>query len=196
MLARFDIDFAAFARPRPFIRASWSLGALLWASGLAPELEAQQARGRVTCEITENGEAASGTASFQREGREVAAGTCGKELAVPAGSYAVFLRLDGALDGPEQAQSLVVQANGKHALEANFATGLLEVRIASHGKRAAGMAVIQRDGKQIGTLGSGVAAHLSAGTYRVVARYRAQEKDLGEIAIAAGQRVTLDAAFD
>jgi hypothetical protein len=195
MRARLDIDLIA-ADALPLLRASCVLGALLALNGLAPGLEAQQARGRVTCEITENGESASGTASFQRDGSEVAAGTCGKELSVPSGDYSVVLQLDGALDGPAQRQSLTVQANGKHTLKADFATGTLEVRIVSQGKRAAGMAIIKRDGQQIGTLGSGVAAHLSAGSYRVVARYRAQEKDLGDVAIGAGQRVTLDAAFD
>jgi hypothetical protein len=58
------------------------------------------------------------------------------------------------------------------------------------------MAVIRKDGKQIGTLGSGVAAHLSAGHYQIVARYRSQQKEFADVAITAGQRTTLDAAFE
>jgi len=164
--------------------------------GLLPVANAQEARGRVTCEIKENGESASGTVSFQQGGKELAGGACGKELSVPPGAYTVLLRLDGALDGPSQQQSLTVVLNGKHALKADFATGTLEIRIASQGRRAAGMAIIKQGGLQIGTLGSGVAAHLSAGTYQVVARYRSQEKNLGDIKIASGQRVTLDAVFE
>jgi len=61
-------------------------------------------------------------------------------------------------------------------LKADFPTATLEVRIASSGRRAAGMAVIKRNGQQLGTLGSGVAAHLSTGTYRILVRYRTQEK--------------------
>jgi hypothetical protein len=41
-----------------------------------------------------------------------------------------------------------------------------------------------------------VAAHLSAGTYRVIVRYRTQEKDLGDVHVEGGKRVTLDAAFE
>jgi hypothetical protein len=58
------------------------------------------------------------------------------------------------------------------------------------------MAVIKRNGQQLGTLGSGVAAHVSTGTYRILVRYRSQEKDLGEVTITAGQRASLSAEFE
>lgn len=172
------------------------LGLSLAALALALPALAEEGAGKVTCEILENGELASGEVSIQRDGAEVASGTCGKELSVPAGTYDAILRLDGALDSPEQSQPLTVKKNGKAALKADFTTGLLEVRIQSQGKRAAGMAVIKREGKQIGTLGSGVAAHLSAGTYEVVARYRTQEKAWADVKVEKGARVTLDAAFE
>ena len=156
-----------------------------------------EANGRVSCEITENGQSASGVVSIQRDGKEIATGPCqGKELLLPTGDYTAALRLDGALDGPEQKQPLHVAAGETLKLKADFATGTLEVRIASFGKRAAGMAIIKRGPQQLGTLGSGVVAHLSAGVYRVVARYRAQEKDLGEVSMRSGQQVTLEATFE
>jgi hypothetical protein len=144
---------------------------------------AQSATAHLLCEVTENG-------------KEIAAGTCGKELNVPAGSYTAIVQLDGALDGPSQQRALNVSGGSKNALKVDFGTGLLEIRITSQGKRAAGMAIIKKDGRQIGTLGSGVSAHLSAGSYQVVARYRTQEKSLGEVVISAGQHVALDASFD
>jgi hypothetical protein len=152
--------------------------------------------GRVSCAISENGQPASGVVSIQRDGAEVSTGSCGKEFNVPPGTYTASLRLDGALDGPEQKQTVVVEAGALSKLKADFATGTLEVRIVSLGKRAAGIAIIKRGGQQLGTLGSGVAAHVTAGTYRVIVRYRTQEKDLGDVTIASGQRVTLDAAFE
>jgi hypothetical protein len=158
--------------------------------------DAEVGRGRVICEISENGESASGMISIQRDGQEVVAGTCGKELNVDAGSYTAVIRLDGALDGPSQQKSLAVSANGKASVKVDFATGTLEVRIASQGKRAAGMVVIKKNGSQIGTLGSGVAAHLSAGTYQVVAKYRSQEKSMGDVTIGPNQRLALDASFE
>jgi hypothetical protein len=170
-------------------------GLLTWGS-YGGTAETQSGSARVICEITENGDAASGTISVQRDGKEVASGTCGKELTLAAGSYSAVVRLDGALDGPAQTKALTLELNSKSSLKVDFQTGTLEVRIASQGKRAAGMALIKKNGQQIGTLGSGVAAHLSAGVYRVTARYRALEKDLGDVAVTAGKPVTLDAAFD
>ena len=81
-------------------------------------------------------------------------------------------------------------------LDADFATGLLEMRIRSQGHDAAGMAVIRRTTRQIGTLGSGVAAHLSVGAYKVVARYRTQERRFDDVQIQRGQRTLLDASFE
>lgn len=153
--------------------------------------------GHVLCEISENGEMATGVVSVQRDGKEIATTACGHELSVPAGDYVAALRLDGAFDGPEQRQNLHITAGAPTVkLKADFATAVLEVRIASSGRRAAGMAVIKRRGQQLGTLGSGVQAHVSAGTYRVLVRYRTQEKDLGDITLTAGQHLTLDASFE
>lgn len=176
---------------------SYKLSAIaLCALALALPALADEAGGKVSCEILENSEPASGEVSVQRDGAVVATGTCGKDLVVPPGTYSAVLRLDGALDSPEQTQPLTVKKNGKVSLKGDFTTGLLEVRIASHGKRAAGMAVIKRAGTQIGTLGSGVPAHLSAGTYEVIARYRTQEKAWADVKVEKGERVTLDATFE
>ena len=155
-----------------------------------------QGGGSVTCEILENGQAASGTIALLSGETEVARGSCGRPLSAPAGEYTAVLGLDGALDGPEQRKSVSVQAGKSAKLTADFPTGLLEVRIRSQGRDTAGMAVIRRDGRQIGTLGSGVAAHLSAGTYQVVARYRTQQKPFDTVQIKAGERTVLDASFE
>ena len=165
----------------------------LGVSGLARA----EATGHISCEITENGEMATGVISVQRDGKEIATTACGRELSVPAGDYVAALRLDGAFDGPEQRQNISVKPGGAPLkLKADFKTAVLEVRIKSSGKRAAGMAVIKRNGQQLGTLGSGVQAHVSVGTYRVLVRYRTQEKDLGDITLSAGQHLTLDASFE
>jgi hypothetical protein len=152
--------------------------------------------GKASCEITENGKQASGTIVVLDGKTELARGSCGKPIAVQPGEHTAVLTLDGALDSPEQQKPLSVQADKTSKLSADFATGLLEVRITSQGRDTAGMAVIRKDGRQIGTLGSGVSAHLSAGAYEVVARYRTQEKRFEKVAIQAGQRSVLDAAFE
>jgi hypothetical protein len=155
-----------------------------------------QGKAKLTCKITENGESATGTVVLMAGDAEVARGSCAKGVTAPAGSYEAVLRLDGALDGPEQRKPVELAAGGSQSVQADFSTGLLEVKIQREGRRAAGMAIIRKGGKQIGTLGSGVAAHLSVGTYEVVARYRTQEKRFEAVTISRGQRVTLDAAFE
>jgi len=182
-------------RPRALARLCLSLLCALPCAGAAP-LQAADPAARVTCEITENGRSASGVVSILEGDKEIATGTCGKELTLPVGEYVAALRLDGALDGPEQRQPLSAKPGAVLKLKADFATGTIEVRIASSGRRAAGMAIIKRKGQQLGTLGSGVAAHLSTGTYRVLVRYRSQEKDLGDVTLEAGQQRTLDAVFE
>ena len=157
---------------------------------------AEPPTGHVTCAITENGQTASGVISIQKDGNEIATTSCGRDLPVPVGNYVAALRLDGTFDGPEQRQNIEVKAGGSQKLSADFKTGILEVRITSGGRRAAGMAVIKRNGQQLGTLGSGVSAHVSAGTYRILVRYRSNEKDLGEVTINSNQRLSLDAAFE
>lgn len=171
-------------------------GTLLLLLGL-PLTDAQAAdTGKVACEVKENGKAASGTLSLLQGEKEVASGPCGKPFAVAAGEYTAVLSLDGALDGPQQKKPLTVAVGKNASVSADFATGLLEVRIRNQGRDTAGMAVIRKDGKQVGTLGSGVAAHLSTGSYQVVARYRSNEKVFDSVAIEQGKPTVLDASFE
>jgi hypothetical protein len=151
--------------------------------------------GRVTCKVLENGEAASGTVSLRKGGAEVVQGGCSQPLTAPAGIYTAVISLDGALDAPEQNQPVTIQAGAVAEIFADFSTGILQVFIDSDGKQAAGMAVIRRDGRQVGTLGSGVAAHLSAGKYEVVARYRTEKKSFDNVTIERGKRLVLNASF-
>ena len=152
--------------------------------------------GKISCSITENGESASGTLIVLKGDEEVHNGACSSGCSLPAGEYTAVLGLDGALDGPEHRPSLTVGAGATASVDRDFSTGLLKVRIESAGRRAAGMAIIRRDGRQIGTLGSGVAAHLSAGTYDIVARYRTQQKAFEAVSIEQGQTRVLEANFE
>jgi len=173
------------------LRRLAALGVLL----MAVAVLAQDTAG-VTCEIRENGQAGSGTIVVLQGETEVGRGSCGKPVALPAGDFTAVLSLDGALDGPEQRQSFSTRTNKNAKVTADFATGLLEVRIRSQGRDTAGMAVIRKAGQQIGTLGSGVAAHLSVGSYQVVARYRTQQKAYEEVQIKQGERTLLEASFE
>ncbi len=111
------------------------------------------------------------------------------------GSYVAVLRLDGALDRPEQTRSIEVRAGATEALAGNFTTAILEVSIQADGRRAAGMARIMKNGRQIAMLGSGVSAHLSTGTYDVIVRYRTREQRFDGVTLSASERRGLDASF-
>jgi hypothetical protein len=152
--------------------------------------------GKASCEITENGKPGSGTIVILDGSTELVRGSCGKPMVAPVGEHSALLTLDGALDAPEQRQSVTVQAGKTAKIKADFATGLLEVHITNQGHETAGMALIRKDGRQIGTLGSGVTAHLSAGSYEIVARYRSQERRYDKVAVVAGQHAVVDAAFE
>jgi hypothetical protein len=176
--------------PRPRTLVLFAVFAALPATS-----RAQAGGGSVSCQVTENGEPGAGSIVISRDGTEVARGDCGKPIAVPAGSHTAVLALDGALDGPQRTQPVAVTAGATSHVSADFATGTIEVRIQSEGRRAAGMAIIRKNGVQVGTLGSGVSAHVSAGSYEVVARYRAKEKVFAAVAILKGAHVVLDATF-
>jgi hypothetical protein len=192
----------ATARNSGLRRLGWagSLGlaaALLATAGFqGPATVRAAADGKVACEVKENGKAASGTLSLMQGDKEVASGPCGKPVAIAAGDYDAVLSLDGALDGPQQKKPVKVEAGKTASVAADFATGMLEVRIRSQGRDTAGMAIIRKDGKQVGTLGSGVAAHLSTGSYQVVAKYRTQQKVFESVAIEQGKINVLEASFE
>lgn len=161
-----------------------------------PQVRADRSQSQISCAIRENGSAATGTLRVTTSGgAAIHSGSCGGPVAVPPGSYKVVVGLDGALDGPEQTFNVNVRAGSTEAVDADFATGILQVRIESDGQQAAGMAIIRRAGKQLGTLGSGVTAHLSVGTYEVIARYRIKSQEFGSVSITRGQTTTLDARF-
>lgn len=157
---------------------------------------ANKPTGQISCSVAENGSAGTGTVRITgKDGALVHSGACAGPVTVTPGKYQVVVGLDGALDGPEKTFDVNLRAGAMEAVAADFATGILQVTIESEGQRAAGMAIIRRQGTQLGTLGSGVTAHLSTGTYEVVARYRLKSQEFSTVSIQAGQTTTLDARF-
>jgi hypothetical protein len=159
----------------------------------AASAAAAQGRGRVACVVTDNGDPGSGTLSVRRGSTEVAAGSCGSPVAVPAGAYDVVVQLDGALDRPAQTHRVTVSAGRTETVTAAFRTGTLVVDITANGRRAAAMAKLLRGGEQVGSLASGVPVRVSAGTYDVVVRYRGEERRFSGVTVSAGQQRTVSA---
>jgi len=150
--------------------------------------------GEIRCSVTQNGSPARGTIVVEQNGREVGGGSCGSPLSVPVGKCKVTVRLDGTLDNPAKSLSVEVRAGKSAPVSVDFQTGVLEVRIETKGQRGTGMVTVNRGSKRIGTLGSGVAAHLSTGTYEVIVRLGGAEQRYS-VDLRPGQRRLVRAQF-
>ena len=180
-------------------RGSGSVGAIVPALVAAVALfcgagGAAAQTGKIRCSVTENGTSAHGTIVVEQKGREVGAGSCGAVLSVPAGKCKVTVRLDGTLDNPSKTTEVEVVAGKTAPVTIDFQTGVLEVRIEAKGQRGTGMVTVNRGSDRIGTLGSGVAARLSAGSYEVVVRLGGQERRY-TVDLRPGQRRLVRAQF-
>jgi hypothetical protein len=102
--------------------------------------------------------------------------------------------LDGTLDNPSKTTEVEVVAGKTAPVTIDFQTGVLEVRIEAKGQRGTGMVTVNRGSDRIGTLGSGVAARLSAGSYEVVVRLGGQERRY-TVDLRPGQRRLVRAQF-
>jgi hypothetical protein len=160
--------------------------------GVSAVARAQQ--GQIRCAITENGSPASGSFAVEQGGRQVASGSCGRALSVPVGACSVTVRLNGALDNPAQTVNATVADGKTSTVAVDFKTAVLEVRIDAKGQRGTGMVTVEKNGRRIGTLGSGVAARLSAGSYEVIVRLGAQEQR-HQVELRPGQRRLVRAQF-
>lgn len=166
-----------------------AVAALSWAP-----VSADAQTGQISCSVTTNGTPARGTIVVERDGREVAGGSCGAVLSVPAGKWRATVRLAGTLDNPSKQVDVIVTAGKATPVRVDFKTGVLEVRIETKGGSGTGMVTVNRGSKRIGTLGAGVAAQLSAGKYEVVVRYGGKERRF-TVDLHPGQRRLVRAQF-
>lgn len=162
---------------------------LVWAP-----MPADAQTGEIRCSITTNGAPANGTIVVEREGREEAGGSCGSTISVPAGKWRATVRLDGTLDNPSKRVDVTVKAGKATPIRVNFKTGVLTVRIEAKGGSGTGVVTVNRGSTRIGTLGAGVAAQLSAGSYEIVVRYGGKERRYS-LELRPGQSRLLRAEF-
>jgi hypothetical protein len=150
--------------------------------------------GLLRCVAEDNGVPGDASVELLQNGRSVARGSCSNPISVPAGAYTAVVTLEGVLDRPRQSVPVMVGEGAESIARASFRTAILEVRFTDQGATAYGIAEVRRGGVVVGTLGNGVAARVSAGTYQVVARYRMQER-VFDVTLDAGDRRALRAAF-
>jgi len=161
---------------------------------LDPAAVAEAQSAQIRCTATENGAPARGTVQVDQNGREVGGGTCSAAVPIPAGKCKVTVRLDGVLDNPSKTVEVEAKAGKTTPVSVDFQTGQLEVRIETQEQRGTGIVIVNRGSKRIGTLGSGVPARLSAGSYEVVVRLGGEERRFA-VDLRPGQSRLLRAQF-
>jgi hypothetical protein len=102
--------------------------------------------------------------------------------------------LDGALDNPSKSIDVEVKSGKTTPIAVDFQTGVIEVRIETKGQRGIAMVTVSRGSKRVGTLGSGVAARLSAGSYEIAVRLGGEERRYS-VDLQPGQHRVIRAQF-
>ncbi|MCC6873458.1 MAG: hypothetical protein IT378_04040 [Sandaracinaceae bacterium] len=154
----------------------------------ARETPAPAAPGVLACALTENGIPAPASVVLRQSGRVIVSGSCARPLSVPSGTYEVILTLENALDRPSRTLSATVIAGRTLELHADLPTAILEVRFLRGTQIVPGLAFVERDGRAIGSVGSGVLHRLTPGAYRVVARTSAGDRAYDVVLEAGGRR--------
>jgi len=172
----------------------WMPSLLLALALPGPARAAEGQSAQIRCMVTENGAPARGTFGIEQNGRTAGGGSCGAPISVPAGKYKVTVRLDGALDNPAKTIEVEAETGKVTPVSVDFQTGVLEVRIEARKQGGTGIVVVNQGNKRIGTLGSGVAARLSAGSYEIVVRLGGEERRF-TVDLRPGQRRLLRAQF-
>lgn len=173
---------------------SWVPPSLAAGMLLSSAAVAMAQTGQIACTITDNGSPGRGTIVVEQDGRKVAAGSCSAPLSVPPGKYDATVRLEGVIDNPAKTVRVTVIEGKAAPVVVGFETASVEVRIEAKGQRGTAMVAVNRGGKRIGTLGAGVAARLSAGSYEIVVRLGGQERRYA-VDLRPGQRRLVRAQF-
>ena len=150
--------------------------------------------GQIECKVTDNGSPGRGTIVVEQGGRKVAAGSCSRPVSVAPGAYDATVRLDGVVDTPAKTVRVEVLEGKTAPVVVGFETASVEVRIEAKGQRGTAMITVNRGGKRIGTLGAGVPARLSAGSYEIQVRLGGQERRYA-VDLRPGQRRVVRAQF-
>lgn len=205
-----EAQISSFSRrsPRPAIRTTQLISAapirrapvgqprLTPSAGITPSvpLLPPPQPGLVQCTVTAAGVLAPATIEVRYEGRVMASGACGERIEVPGGDYYATITLERAIDRPQQTVPLHVPENGIGTATAAFDTSILEVRFMKDGVSTFGQAILERDGRELGSIGSGVVTFVSSGPITIRARHLSEWKTY-TVDLAPGQRRAIYAIF-
>lgn len=147
--------------------------AVVWLLACVPatDVAAQGQSGTLSCRVTNNGAPATASIRIQKADGSSQEGSCGRPVTLAAGTHQVTVRLDGALDRPEQTQSVTISAGQTSEISASFRTGEVIVRVQAAGRPVPAMLELLRDGTRVATFAAGVKSQLSVGRFTVRVRF-------------------------
>lgn len=161
----------------------------------SPTVARAQERARVTCEATDNGAPTAASFRVLRGEQAISSGSCGSELELPPGSYALAITPDGVLGAPATRFPVEAIAGQSARVQARFESGELLVEVARDGRRSVGLVVLYRGEVEIGRGSAGVASRVATGTYTVVVESRGERRRQEGLTIARGERRVLRFEF-
>ena len=138
------------------------------------------------------------TVELIQNGRTIASAACGLgalPLSAIPGAYVARISLADTFDGTHRDVPVQVVAGQVRGLTVEVPTALLEVRAEVAGRLVFGRAIVRRSGNVVGSLGSGVVATLTPGSYDIEVVQGSQRRLLQGIRLAPGQRRALRVAF-
>jgi hypothetical protein len=162
-------------------------------AGLSGRRAGAAAPAKVDCEVQENGKPALASLRVMAGETQIAKGSCGRPVEVPAGSYDLWVVLDGAVDSPVSKQHVELKEGGSTKAKASFETGEILVELTRDGRRTVGTIKLLRGAEVLATLTPGVANHVSAGTYSVEIESKGTRRTLDAVTVARGERRRLSA---
>jgi len=154
--------------------------------------------GSLRCSATRNGVESRATVELIQNGRTIASAACGLgalPLSAIPGAYVARISLADTFDGTHRDVPVQVVAGQVRGLTVEVPTALLEVRAEVAGRLVFGRAIVRRSGNVVGSLGSGVVATLTPGSYDIEVVQGSQRRLLQGIRLAPGQRRALRVAF-
>lgn len=174
----------------PLASGAFAVFSLIMAS-----LSAGQAAPTIGCEALDNGKRAAATFRAYRDGAQIAAGICGRDVEVAEGPAELLIQLDGVLGGEAQKQAVQAQPGAVARAKASFETGELLIEVTREGRRSTAIAQLRAGTQTIGRLSAGVATRLSVGTYSLAVESRGEQRQLDGVTISRGERRVLGVEF-
>lgn len=150
----------------------------------------------VTGVAYDHGGRTSGQVSVRdTKGELLAEGRMGAPLEIPVGAAMVTLVPDGFADDVSHTQRVLARSGDTLEVQAQIASGVLEVRVREAGEPVFATVHLIRNGQQVGTVGSHVPWKVSAGSYDLHVLHGGEERTVEDVHLEPSQRRAIRVDF-